>query len=85
MLGRFLSPMYICYTSDMGELVIESMAGARRRLAEDAEDAWLNRLADEAEIERIIALGARRVKVRRGTSSAWCVRSGPSSAESLLS
>jgi hypothetical protein len=43
--------MYICYTSDMSETMIESMAGARSHLAEDAEDAWLDRLADEAESE----------------------------------
>jgi hypothetical protein len=43
--------MYICYTNDMSEPLIESMAGARSHLAGDTEDAWLDRLADEAESE----------------------------------
>lgn len=81
--------MYICYTHDMSEPLIESMAEVRshladvidrarrdetptiitrrgrqeavvidideyhrlRQIAEDAEETWLNRLADEAESE----------------------------------
>ena len=58
--------MYIGYIRDMSEPVIEPMADVRKHLAdvigideyrrlreleEQAEDSWLNRLADEAEAE----------------------------------